>query len=319
MGIPYKKNTNILENPSFKRWFGTSKIRTRNSAIIVFHGTLSDFSKFDIVKHRSGFVGPGFYFTSSTADVNRNYATLSGGDVTNHIELYKDNMPFDERNQIVYDYCVNHGISYNDSGWKTEKAALDEYFEYHPEILTQHFGITNQGSVMPCYLKMEKPCIMGFGKRDTWFNYKYDTKDEDNPEESGDALTILDVMSGYENSESTNHSYADLCDYISDKSGIDASELMIFISRGWEYDEEQWYMLPFKEILQDLGYDGVILNARRFFGTGPRTTGYANMKGVQQAIHYIVWEPNQIKSAIGNHGTFDGNSADIRESKRNKH
>jgi hypothetical protein len=245
-------------------------------------------------------------------------STIKGGDVDNHIDKFMDNfentISEDERDEIIELYRQKHP---EDQGWRLDSNALKDYVINHPEVLQKAMGITNQGSVMPCYLRMIKPCIIGFGRRDTWFNYDFDLndEDEDNPEASGDAVTVLDVMSGYEQQEISDHSYADLYDHILDNQGIRSEELLNFVSRGWEYDEKQWYMVPFKEILQDLGYDGVILNAKRFFGVGKGTTGFANMKGVQQAIHYIVWEPNQIKSAIGNKGTFDINSNDIRESK----
>jgi GNAT superfamily N-acetyltransferase len=59
-----------------------------------------------------------------------------------------------------------------------------------------------------------------------------------------------------------------------------------------------WKQLT-RELLQDLGYDGIV---------------YDNTKESSGGDSYIVFNPNQIKSAIGNTGEFDIESPDITKS-----
>lgn len=51
---------NILDNPSFRKWFGNSKIVANGNPIVVYHGTNKDFDAFDIEKAMSE--GGVFYF-----------------------------------------------------------------------------------------------------------------------------------------------------------------------------------------------------------------------------------------------------------------
>jgi hypothetical protein len=312
-------NFDITDNPQFKRWFGNSKIKNRNGPIKVYHGTLSSFTQFDITKHRGGFVGPGFYFSSSITDINKNYATSKGPDISNHIDEIYNSFDNDDINLIVNNFIKNHPLDakkYNKyTKYKLESKAFKDFINNHPEILKNSLGIEHQGSIMPCYLKMENPCIIGFGNKDTYFNndnkINNDNSDLDidyNPE--GDAAIILDILSDYDSEQNTTHSHSDLYDYFIEYGGISASELHNFINLGWDYDDQS-YMISFKDILVSLDYDGVIMNAKYFFGKQGIS---GHMKNTQNAIHYIVWKPNQIKSALGNKGNFDYNNSDIRES-----
>jgi len=57
----------IISSPAFKNWFGDSKVVDKNgNPLMVYHGTDSDFDKFEITKHGKtdfGWYGKGFYFT----------------------------------------------------------------------------------------------------------------------------------------------------------------------------------------------------------------------------------------------------------------
>ena len=64
-----KEQTNILDNPNFKKWFGNSKVVDKEGKpLVVYHGTKSNVEYFDIKKFGAsdqGLVGKGFYFTYS--------------------------------------------------------------------------------------------------------------------------------------------------------------------------------------------------------------------------------------------------------------
>ena len=72
----------VTQTPQFKKWFGKSKVvDEKGEPLVVYHGTQSEFSKFDknkIGKNDSGFFGTGYYF-SSDAETSNAYAGESSG------------------------------------------------------------------------------------------------------------------------------------------------------------------------------------------------------------------------------------------------
>ena len=63
--------------------------------------------------------------------------------------------------------------------------------------------------------------------------------------------------------------------------------------------------------LEEIGFDGAILtNVEGEFGTKRKYgTGMAGIDA--QTIHYMAFRPDQMKSALGNCGTFDAANADL--------
>lgn len=71
-----------------------------------------------------------------------------------------------------------------------------------------------------------------------------------------------------------------------------------------------------KTAIQRAGYDGVITNEYvRKMRNGSLAVVEPDAKGAIKHPVYVVFEPQQIKSAIGNRGTFDPNNRDIRFSR----
>jgi len=75
-----------VESPAFKRWFGDSKVvDAAGRPRVVYHGTTEDFGTFDFAQRSrfqkdSGWLGEGFYFTSSP-DLASSYTHLKAGSV----------------------------------------------------------------------------------------------------------------------------------------------------------------------------------------------------------------------------------------------
>ena len=83
--IPLKQEKFSLRaptTPAFKKWFGDSKIVDADgNPLVVYHGTQSDFSEFDIEKSgASNRFGPGLYFTSDKRTFDT-YGGREGGNV----------------------------------------------------------------------------------------------------------------------------------------------------------------------------------------------------------------------------------------------
>lgn len=68
-------HTTIKGIANFWKWFGDSKVVDSNGKpLVVYHGTRSDFDKFDLSKaSKNGLLGRGFYFTN-----NREFASVYG-------------------------------------------------------------------------------------------------------------------------------------------------------------------------------------------------------------------------------------------------
>ena len=59
-----------------------------------------------------------------------------------------------------------------------------------------------------------------------------------------------------------------------------------------------------RDVWRNAGHDGIIMDASRF----------KNMTGVQGTKHYVVFDPRQIKSSLGNTGAYDPKSKDFGKS-----
>lgn len=69
-----EKDTSIFSTPAFKKWFGDSKVVDKDGKpMVMYHGTKSDFSQFDIGKFGAtdgGFLGKAFYFTPAPMEAS---------------------------------------------------------------------------------------------------------------------------------------------------------------------------------------------------------------------------------------------------------
>ena len=196
-----------LDNPNFVQWFGKSKVKdSHGKPRVVYHGGFSNFTHFDLAKtNQENQWGQGFYFTSSKVDVNHNYASLKGPDITNKIEqaldTVRDEMSDDELEDIVDNYAYSRGIVLPPQGWNHtfELDALKDYLRTHPEILQYaptKVNLDSEGSVMPCYLRMLNPCYIGFGDKDTFFDFHedYNEETEEYGEASGLAVDAIEAF-----------------------------------------------------------------------------------------------------------------------------
>ncbi len=294
------QSNNPISNPNFVRWFGSSKVKDKfGQPRIVYHGTQSEFTHFDYFKtNQDNFFGRGFYFSSSKVDINKNYATSSGPDPQLRLSNAIDQVYDDPSDAIEY-----YNNKYNTEIDEENENEVDKAINvYASEVI---MGRTNEGSVMPCYLHMEKPCYVGFGDRDTFFefNQNYDEESDEYGEPTGLGADLANFLSNY-----NIDIYEDMISY----QGLSAFKLLRTIgkeiSEKYIEDNDGNLYIPgvlFAEFLKETNFDGIIQKPAMFF---------RSMNNVQRAFHYIVWEPNQIKSATGNNGNYSLDSNDIRES-----
>lgn len=275
------------ETPEFKNWFGQSKAvhPETQKPLKVFHGTTHDFNAFSNVKgNPENYFGRAHYFTDSTEDVGANYASETGPDLTNRIASETERLENDDPDLEPEEH---------------EQTARSRLVGPAPRTI-------------PAYLKMENPVVlhpkMGKG---TWFEQNEEVDDDGEPtgNVTGNAGPLIESIRrtsaqyGLDGDEILGHLMENApfydgvsADYIDHALRNNESLMDLQDEEGNNAHNEF-----LRDIWRNAGHDGIIMNASRF----------GNMKGTQGTNHYIVFEPHQIKSAIGNSGAFDPQDPDF--------
>lgn len=282
------------ESPEFKAWFKESKaVDEQGKPLVVYHGTTHNFDEFSKKGSNPGnWYGRGMYFTDSHADLNANYATETGPDLTN---------------RIAYEAEKTAGYDFNDpSAYEAAKEKVKKKL------------VGSGANAMPVYLSMQNPVVVepNGGTRFEYIeNFDEETGDPIG-KPKGNGVKLLKAI------EKTVERYNKKYD-----AGIDAQALIGHIMekaplyeeptahdvetaiREYEplYDvgdhEGEAVLHEFiRDVWKAAGFDGIVMDASRF----------KNMEGAKDgAKHYIVFKPTQIKSATGNRGTFDPKNPNI--------
>jgi GNAT superfamily N-acetyltransferase len=278
-----------VQSPEFKQWFGDSKIVNEDgSPRVLFHGTRADFNEFEV---------------SDDGLVNE----------TMGVHVAKDPKLTDAFS--VGTYAASSAWSEGEDAVKTRSKDGHRI----PDM------IKPGGNTKPVFVKMEKPYIMpNYGSMDQ-HNIRIDVFDkvfrEDknafihfatstrnvSPEEAEDAYERLSRNEPIENGNlSVPQSYID--EYGSGFAGFASNYSPEFAPDYKGKDWKNWAGKRYKEIMVSQGYDGII-----YENTSGNEVGH---DGKIDHTSYIVFDPKNIKSATGNEGKFNPESADIRKSMR---
>ena len=301
-------------NAAFWKWFGDSKcIDTNGKPLVVYHGTTHQFHKFDAKNaNPENYFGSGFYFTSSLSDCEHNYAG-EGPDLTNKIDSIADK---------IFQKKYENGDE--------PPYGSDEYLRATEEAKDEaRKKVAGKAPLtMACYLSIQNPIYIkpkGGTRFEVEYTYEDDDPDKDIISESGSGIELTDAIR-----DACEYHEIDPSDVFSDISekidatfdGITAYEVDQAL-RSSEYlmgiydpsGEVNLSSELIREIYERMGYDGIIQDAWTAFGGGKKN-GKA-MSGIDKnTTHYIVWNPKQIKSAVGKDGTWDADDSDIRSNPR---
>jgi ADP-ribosyltransferase-like protein len=301
----FSAEAHTTETPAFKKWFGESKVvDDEGKPLVVYHGTTGDFHTFNKTRaNPESDLGAGFYFSSSPEDVGHNYAG-EGPDLTNKIELLAERLEQEHSDE-------GHDITMTEAREMARK-----------ELSVQHGGAS-----VPVYLKMENPLRLG-GPKETFLDYELPTDEHGDyagEEPKGAAADVIESIR--QQLAVDEHFDGDFDKVMSDVGddlydGIKASKLWekLKASEGLMHVVDDEGKLVSNEIIrqafQDAGFDGIIDKAaNKKFGTERPTNEAPPMKGVDEdTTHYVVFKPEQVKSSIGNRGTFDPNDPNISHS-----
>lgn len=276
----------VTATPAFKEWFGNSKVvDDKGKPLAVYHGTTQDFDTFSRQRaDPGGDWGRGFYFTNTVADVNANYAGV-GPDLDNKLQRHM------------------------------EAAEAEEEVDPDAWLKIQNDLVKHQGAVTPVYLSLQNPLELG-GKNEPSWDYEFN---EDTSEETGELVDFLMAAQGILDETGNAIYYGDLADAVIDNAGDKATAILGLAKHALAYVSDENGDMNSGEILRQIvermGFDGIIdRHVNKKFGSEKRI-GKPMVGMDKNTVHYIAFEPTQIKSAIGNRGTFNPKDPNILASR----
>jgi hypothetical protein len=310
-----EKDPQKLRN--FWRWAGAKKLvgmrdkhEFRSGEPIVvesIHATTGDFDTFDRRKGNiESDLGAGFYSTNTKADAESNYAGF-GPDLTQKLER--------EAERIVNEI--------EDAG-EMEDASREEIEAEANRRAREKFA-SNEGLTMPVYVRFTNPVVIG-GKGETYLDYdqSYDEDADAYGEESGKlvdlAMAVRELGDSGEFDMDTEGAVGSLMEAGMDNGGMKASDAIESLKKALVYavDYETGDNAT-REVVRRAfelaGFDGFIdTTVNKKFGSEKRVG--KPMAGMDKdTVHFIAFNPVQIKSAIGNEGSYSEQSPKIVESK----
>jgi hypothetical protein len=251
--------------------------------------------------------GAGFYASNTPADVAINYANVEGADLTRRIETLADRIADNEEFE----------------------GDMDAAMEEARKRLSQ--GAPN---TMKLYMLFKNPVVLG-GKGETFFDYNqsYNEETDEYGEPTGSLVDFVNQLDEIGDGldiamRDIERAKQDLMEAGRDNEGLKFSQLAQIVKDRFDsaYDLENGSAANgevLRQALEGMGFDGIIdTNAYAKFGPRMIRGAYSMIKTEGMAgldkdtIHFVAFNPTQIKSATGNIGTFDAASPDIRYSLR---
>lgn len=308
----------VQRSKNYKAWAEGADVKANDGKPkVLYHATTHDFDTFSLERaNPENHYGKAFYLTDSVDDANKNYAGI-GPDLQQRIELRAERLAdetMDMDEQDIVDMVRSAGIDVA----RYEKDGLS------PEILKEIASkelTTHGGAVMPVFAKIKNPVKVGT-KDETVFSIETQFDDAgDVVSESGSGVNLInairEVASEYNLSDlDIERAMSKITDEMYD--GIKAKEVDRILRSEINdvYTPDGEYASPgqfIADVFQRMGFDGIEMNAEKYFGPrqgafGTRITG---MEGVKGATHYILFDSRNIKSAVGNRGTFDPKDPNI--------
>ena len=301
-----KSSDRITNSANFKRWSGGAPVielgdkhefRSGRPVVVeALHGTTNaDLTEFK--RERANIesdMGAGFYASNTPEDVARNYANVDGPDLTQRVELLAERLEEDFDGDM-------------DAAREEARKRLSE-------------GAPN---TLKLYVRFKNPAVLG-GRGETYldFNEAFDEETEEYGEATGLLVDFVEALRsiapGFNASDRDVETTVDKLFASSDGEGISASEAHDIIKNELmdAYDDEGGNATNeiFRQALSQIGFDGVI-DTTVYGKFGPRMIkgAYTPMKidgmggMTPDTVHFIAFEPEQIKSATGNSGEFGEN------------
>lgn len=173
------------------------------------------------------------------------------------------------------------------------------------------------GAVLPVYLSIQNPVDLRTN-HGTWFdvNVRWDRSGDEILSQTGLGVRAVKVIRQVAERTYDGHTVAEeILGKLDTYEGFSARDLEAAVrgvSTEWE-TEDGAHAGPgqfLHDVYEKLGFDGIVEDAYAAFGTA-RAHGKAMPGIVPGTEHWVAFRPSQIKSAIGNRGTFSARSSKI--------
>jgi hypothetical protein len=268
----------------------------------LYHGTMAEtFTAFDLdveAGNEENWYGKAIYLTSDPHDASKNYADREGPDLVNKLSTRSEQIGnwldelWSEDEEEFRNQAEKYNIDEDDISSGDHYSKIEEYLENQ---------WVRGAKVYPLYVRMSNPAIVSpSAPRDFYLDF-----DEESGEESGPAVDIYNaILKAY---DAYGYNGYEMWSRISEGLDIDGFNYWDVEKKIRENYIEENITNVIKRFYQKMGHDGIILDAGATFDrmdyVGPGTQ------------HYVVWNSNQVKSAIGNIGFYDTENTSILANK----
>lgn len=297
----------VDRDANFERWSGGAPVielqdyhefRSGEPVVVeALHGTTNeDLTEFK--RSRANIesdMGAGFYASNTPEDVAANYANVDGPDLTQRVEQLAERLEQDEEFE----------------------GDMDAAREEARKRLSQ--GSPN---TMKLYMRFKNPVVLG--DNETYLDYSdsYDEETDEYGEPEGKlvefAEALRDIAPDFNVSDSEIETAIGKMFEQAEGDGIKVNDALDIIKTelmdAFDDDGSSASREIFRQTLSKIGFDGVIdTTVFDKFGPKMRRNGQTydrsgGMRGMNEGtVHFIAFEPEQIKSATGNNGEFGEN------------
>jgi hypothetical protein len=304
------------DTPAFRKFSGGAQVielgdfhefRSGEPVVVeALHGTTNaDLTEFKRSRANvESDMGAGFYASNTPEDVAANYANVDGPDLTQRVEMLAERLAQDDEFEDDMD------------------AAREEARKRLSE------GAPN---TMKLYMRFKNPAVIGNNETFLDYSEEYNEETDEYEEPTGKLVDFVEALR--EVAPDFNVSDREVETAIgkifeqAEGEGLKVSDAHNIIKRelmdASDEDGNSASNEVFRQALSRAGFDGVIdATVYNKFGPKMRRNGEVydragGMKGMNEGtVHFIAFEPTQIKSATGNDGNFDATNPDIRASNR---
>jgi len=307
----YKKGDESAKEEAQKLIDEKAKTSGWGSDDTLYHGTTHNFTVFDTVNSNvENDLGKGFYFTSNLNDAEKNYAG-EGPDLTSRIERKAEEI-FD--NRLVQSKTIEEVQNFaEENGIDFRSLKVEPYGSLPVDSLTSikhslakavaQKQLSGGGQqTLRTYVRLENPAILG-GENESRLEYNYD---EQTDTESGSAIKMIEairnVVPQFTFGDSSEKVVRSLLED-GDLDGMPLSKAVELLKNSEALQDavdengDSAVGEVVRQILQEVGYDGIIDNTVDTKFGSQRKLG-RQMEGMTpDTYHVIAFEPNQIKSA----------------------
>jgi hypothetical protein len=324
------RQQNILKNVKFNVWNKDNKIvNDKGLPIISFHGSVYNIFKEISFDKSNDFCccGKGFYTSNDINDINNNYANEEGGDLfyrkivlrdkINKLDSFSDSF-FNclnfrnkiDNNKILY----SDAIKLNNGKWKNIAINLSKInkiftifclkkyinWDLFLKAIINKTYIYNKGYIMPVYIKMTNPAYYTKDYTATMVSPKCNS-DHSIYNKIKNKCISLSIGENYkiEIIKFFNEIENNVYDLEKNKKFTTYNEQIKLedIFNKSRINNDRVMKKIFNQAISVV-FDGLVFNIY----DDKKEYNMSNTR--KETIHYIVFEKNSVKSAIGNNGNF---------------